>query len=72
MNFHKSRQVKTGTNKSDDGEPGKGDYLNLGDEARINEPSTLGGNWKWRMLPEAADAELAGRMRRLAQIYGRL
>lgn len=48
------------------------DYLNLGDEARINEPSTLGGNWEWRMLPGAADAKLALRMRRLALIYGRL
>ena len=25
------------------------DYLCLGNEARINEPSTLGDNWKWRM-----------------------
>ena len=27
------------------------DYLELGAEARINTPSTLGGNWQWR-LPE--------------------
>ncbi|MBQ5362543.1 MAG: 4-alpha-glucanotransferase, partial [Clostridia bacterium] len=25
------------------------DYLGLGDEARINTPSTLGGNWRWRV-----------------------
>jgi len=25
------------------------DYLELGGEARINLPSTLGGNWIWRM-----------------------
>lgn len=25
------------------------DYLGLGGEARINTPSTLGGNWEWRM-----------------------
>ena len=48
------------------------DYLNLGDEARINEPSTLGGNWEWRALPGAYDKELAARMKRLAQISGRL
>ncbi len=48
------------------------DYLNRGDEARINEPSTLGNNWKWRMLPGAYDKELAARMKRLAQISGRL
>ena len=48
------------------------DYLNLGDEARINEPSTLGYNWKWRMLPGAYGEDLAKRMKRLAQIFGRL
>ena len=48
------------------------DYLNLGDEARINEPSTLGGNWQWRMKPGVLDAELAAKMKRLALIYGRL
>ncbi|MGL4738057.1 MAG: 4-alpha-glucanotransferase [Cellulosilyticaceae bacterium] len=25
------------------------DFLELGSEARINTPSTLGGNWKWRL-----------------------
>ena len=25
------------------------DYLGLGNEARINTPSTLGNNWHWRM-----------------------
>ena len=48
------------------------DYLNLGDEARINHPSTLGGNWQWRMLPDAYTAELAERMKRLAVLYGRI
>lgn len=48
------------------------DYLNLGDEARINEPSTLGGNWEWRMLKGACDKNLALEMRHLAQLYGRL
>ena len=48
------------------------DYLNLGDEARINQPSTLGGNWQWRMLPGACTKELAERMNRLAVLYGRI
>ncbi len=26
------------------------DFLGMGSEARINTPSTLGGNWTWRML----------------------
>ena len=47
------------------------DYLGLGSEARINEPSTLGNNWKWRLLPENLDEDLAGKCRDLAWVYGR-
>jgi len=47
------------------------DYLNLGGEARMNVPGVAGGNWEWRMRPEAAREELAARMRFLAEIYGR-
>ena len=48
------------------------DYLGLGTEARINEPSTLGKNWKWRLLPGEVDQTLVEKCRRLAKIYGRL
>lgn len=48
------------------------DYLNLGDEARINTPSTLGGNWIWRMQHGVCTEDLAEQMRSLAKIYGRL
>lgn len=47
------------------------DYLELDNAARINTPSTLGGNWEWRMLPDAATPELAGRIRELVETYGR-
>lgn len=47
------------------------DYLDLNGEARINEPSTTGNNWTWRMEPGAADEALAQRMRRLAEVTGR-
>lgn len=47
------------------------DYLGLGDEARINEPSTLGKNWKWRMDKDAFTPELAQQCRSLACWYGR-
>ena len=47
------------------------DYLELGSEARINTPSTLGGNWEWRLDAESCDDALAKRMDELAQIYGR-
>lgn len=48
------------------------DYLALGSEARINTPSTLGNNWKWRVKKEALTEQLAGQMRGLAELYGRL
>ena len=47
------------------------DYLALGSEARINTPSTLGGNWVWRVREELFTEELAKRMRVLAKLYGR-
>ena len=47
------------------------DYLELGNEARINFPSTLGGNWEWRLLPGQCTAELARRIRHLTEVYGR-
>jgi 4-alpha-glucanotransferase len=48
------------------------DYLGLDDRARMNTPSTLGGsNWLWRMRDDAANLALAGRIRRLTEVYGR-
>ena len=47
------------------------DYLELGSEARINTPSTLGGNWNWRMQKGMLTEELARRIRRMNVIYGR-
>ena len=48
------------------------DILELGEEARINSPGSLGGNWQWRMLPEAIDTKLAKRLRKLTETYRRL
>jgi len=48
------------------------DYLELGSEARINTPSTLGNNWKWRVLPDVFTRRLAGRLQELASLYARL
>ena len=47
------------------------DWLGLGASARMNTPGTVGGNWAWRMLPGSATKALAGKMRRMAYIYGR-
>lgn len=48
------------------------DYLELGSEARINTPSTLGGNWDWRVAKDACTPELSARMLELAQTYRRV
>lgn len=48
------------------------EFLGLGTEARINYPSTLGNNWKWRLLPEQFTPELAKRIYRLTQITARI
>lgn len=49
------------------------DYLNLGADARMNTPSTLGGlNWRWRVCREDLSPALSGRIRRCTKIYGRL
>lgn len=47
------------------------DYLELGEEARMNVPSTLGNNWKWRLRTGQLTDELAEEMRRLTKLYGR-
>jgi 4-alpha-glucanotransferase len=47
------------------------DYLDLDDRARMNTPSTLGGNWQWRILPGAASPALAEKLRRLTFLFGR-
>ena len=47
------------------------DYLCLGGAARMNTPSTLGYNWKWRMKKEACTKALAERIGRLCRLYGR-
>jgi 4-alpha-glucanotransferase len=47
------------------------DILGLGAEARMNTPSTLGGNWAWRMAEGAFTSELARELARLSRLYGR-
>ena len=48
------------------------EFLGLGTEARINYPSTLGNNWKWRLLPGQFTPEMAKRIHRLTQITARI
>lgn len=48
------------------------DYLCLGSEARMNMPSTLGMNWKWRLRQGQITDGVLNRMYNMAKIYGRL
>ena len=48
------------------------DLLGLGSEARMNTPSTLGNNWKWRALPGTFDEKLSKRLYREMKVYQRL
>lgn len=47
------------------------DYLGLGKEARFNYPSTLGNNWRWRLLPGELTEELLQKIRHVTELYGR-
>jgi 4-alpha-glucanotransferase len=48
------------------------DILGLGSEARMNRPGDGDENWSWRYLPGALTRAHAERVRRLAEITGRL
>ena len=48
------------------------DYLELGAGCRMNKPSTLGGNWEWRLLSGELTDSLADRIYDAVRIYGRI
>lgn len=47
------------------------DFLNLGNETRVNFPSTLGKNWKWRIKEGSYNTELADKIYKYTKMYGR-
>lgn len=47
------------------------DWLGLNDKARMNTPSTVGQNWKWRMKADAFTKELSGEILTMTKICGR-
>ena len=47
------------------------DFLSLDNRARMNYPSTLGGNWVWRMTSEALSEDLRARIAEINLMYGR-
>ena len=48
------------------------DWLGLDDKSRINVPSTVGTNWKWRLLPTDLPDTLKEEICKTTQIYGRM
>jgi 4-alpha-glucanotransferase len=48
------------------------DFLNLGNEARMNYPGNPSGNWKWRMQNDAQNPDLSRKIRDLNYLYSRL
>jgi 4-alpha-glucanotransferase len=48
------------------------DWLGLGNGARLNAPSTVGGlNWCWRLDSKAISPKLANTIAHMAHVYGR-
>jgi 4-alpha-glucanotransferase len=47
------------------------DLLGLGNAARMNYPSRLGGNWEWRMRAEVLNSELQKNIKELNWLYQR-
>lgn len=48
------------------------DLLDLDNSARMNIPSTLGGNWQWRMKADALTPEVTASLLDLTKVYFRL
>lgn len=47
------------------------DILSLPNAARMNYPSTIGGNWQWRMKEGAFRASVRKRLLKMTKLYGR-
>ena len=48
------------------------DYFGYDNTCRMNQPSTLGKNWKWRMTEGELTEELIQKIRDITARYGRL
>lgn len=47
------------------------DFLDLGEEGRMNTPSTLGNNWTWRVDKNTINDDLSNRIKELTLLYRR-
>ena len=48
------------------------DYLHLKSEGRMNVPSTLGNNWRWRLTDSELSEELNEKIKHFTELYGRV
>ncbi|MBF0278441.1 MAG: 4-alpha-glucanotransferase [SAR324 cluster bacterium] len=47
------------------------DLFNLGEEARMNVPGTVGENWKWRYRDEMLTDQIASQLKKISKIFQR-
>lgn len=47
------------------------DLLGLSEEARMNRPATLKGNWQWKLLPDQISPSITKQLQEMTEIYGR-
>ena len=47
------------------------DVLGLGEEARMNKPGSVTGNWFWRVHSDSLNSETAWRLRELTELFNR-
>ncbi|MDY2627823.1 MAG: 4-alpha-glucanotransferase [Lachnospiraceae bacterium] len=48
------------------------DYLGYDNSCRMNKPSTVGINWRWRLTEEELTEELQAEILRITKLYGRM
>jgi 4-alpha-glucanotransferase len=48
------------------------DLLKLDNSARMNYPSTIGGNWQWRLMTSQYELINEKSLYELAYLYGRI
>lgn len=48
------------------------DYMGLDNRCRINQPSTVGKNWRWRLKKEDLTEELSEEILAVTKRYGRM
>lgn len=47
------------------------DYLGLNNKSRMNKPSTLGINWRWRVTKEQLNDDMKDEILTITKTFGR-